>query len=834
MAARVNKQFVIILVSVIVTLMIGVAALAVWMQSKTGETRVAQGDEAMAAGNYEEAERLYGRAVNKDQTRVDWLEKWIDALTKTTPQSELAYRKAYNELYIQALRQLSVNQPTKPQPLLNYIKEIDDRFALTGGQTASGYQSFVTQIDERARRLPEDDPLTKKIRGYRGRALLGLMIATSVDPEVREEALADLRAAAESDPADWESAYAIVRWHYAEAERFVREVRPDLAEPAMEKANAELRTLVDALGDTIPEVAVYELAVELEYRSREAATTEQRRAVIQELRPMAEAVVEQFETTPLEDVRVSALNRAFPTVSYILDRPGAEALLEVARRKLEAEPENPSVMTLAADFAKRTGSLEEAFDIYGRVAELADRPVSLIGYVMPFYRRAAVSERIGILIQKVDNAEEADRDALLAEAQAERDRYAEMVGAAQEGELKLRDAQIAIRRGENSRAIALLAELRRTTATDSPDVLLPLARALAGQGNFGEARRVYSELIDLEPRIAPMLELAQIELQQRNLTTALALYERAYVLAPENEEIAQRINLIKRGQGEQVTPTDLDPIVVAILDAREAVSSGDDARAVTILEAAYEKAPTDMRILRELIPLDISEGGRELAAQRVERSLQVDPNNGRLMALRTQLTETDPLKIQLEIVEQMDADDYTKHLARYNVYLQQDDMNDEALAELDAAEALKPNDKRLVDVRFNRALLEGDIDEARRWQERASDANLDERGGLLYLGRVQLAEGNTAEAESTLKRAVDRIEYDPEGWRWLARAQRLNGKVDAALASYKRAYEGRPDSADIAVEYATLLATSGKGAEALAVIGPETGLLRTGRQPNRV
>jgi tetratricopeptide (TPR) repeat protein len=57
-------------------------------------------------------------------------------------------------------------------------------------------------------------------------------------------------------------------------------------------------------------------------------------------------------------------------------------------------------------------------------------------------------------------------------------------------------------------------------------------------------------------------------------------------------------------------------------------------------------------------------------------------------------------------------------------------------------------------------------------------------------------------------------------------AQQRNGKIEQALASYERAYKGNEKDSTIAAEYASLLVGTGQGARALAVLSPETGVLR--------
>ena len=80
MATRVNTKFVLLLMIVIFTILGGVGALWFLQMRRDAERNVRQGDVAMAAGDYEMAKRMYGRAVHKEPWNLAYLDLLQDAL----------------------------------------------------------------------------------------------------------------------------------------------------------------------------------------------------------------------------------------------------------------------------------------------------------------------------------------------------------------------------------------------------------------------------------------------------------------------------------------------------------------------------------------------------------------------------------------------------------------------------------------------------------------------------------------------------------------------------------------------------------------------------------
>ncbi len=100
MATKVNVKFVTILGVSLVALAAVVMGGAYFTLKKSGDENVAKGESLLAAGDFKGAAFEYSKAVRKDQTNVEWLKKWRDALLMDIPDTEAAYQESYSSDYM--------------------------------------------------------------------------------------------------------------------------------------------------------------------------------------------------------------------------------------------------------------------------------------------------------------------------------------------------------------------------------------------------------------------------------------------------------------------------------------------------------------------------------------------------------------------------------------------------------------------------------------------------------------------------------------------------------------------------------------------------------------
>src|SRR6185295_9201999 len=125
------------------------------------------GDAAMAKGDIKTADRFYGRAVGKDQSRADWIVKWRDARRQLVPETQSAFGEDY-VMYVGILRTLAVTKRTDVEAHRDYLTLLLEQTTLGGGGR-NDWARLVTEADASLRYFePEQPPALRRFRGIAG------------------------------------------------------------------------------------------------------------------------------------------------------------------------------------------------------------------------------------------------------------------------------------------------------------------------------------------------------------------------------------------------------------------------------------------------------------------------------------------------------------------------------------------------------------------------------------------------------------------------------------------------------------------------------------------
>jgi len=855
MATRVNKKFVVILAGSMVVLFGAVGAAGLIAMKGRAARGIAKGDALMNRGEFEEAAKVYSRSVNLDQTKQDWIEKWIAALTKSTPAVRAEYEQSYG-FYRTALRQLAALRATDSEAQIRYIRELD-RSIREGGNTRDSLDFLVRETEGRLTELKPEDAGTKILLRYRGLGLVDIMSLTTIDEAKRQQALSDLEAAISADPKDWESKIGVIRWHLAEGERGLREGRGDLTKGESAVATRLLDEFL-AQNPGHPEgMLMAFIFKQTEIIRGGSAKFDSLKAMGDALSQEAVKVVAAAVSAPDSELRPEHIQRLAGMLSKGVGIEGAGALLELVDRTLAKYPDDAALMLSKGVLLMEKGDVKEAVVQFQRVVDLPDIPVSLEGLLMGSRRQTAVALQVDAALRQWSEADQRKDDAgkreALAAAKGFRKKLADLVGVRGREVLLLRDAKIAMAEGHFAEAVQNLSELRQTEAGTTIEALQLLAQSLEQQQNHGEARRVYLELIEKAPNLPwAHAKIGEMNLRLGNTEQARDNYAVALKLDPSNPDLRTRFENIQGALARRdsvLKPGDAsaaeagakpgaggaaggggggDPILDAIIESRAKRIDNDEAGAVAMLEKILAEHPEDNRLIREMAQTYIQIGRREKAVALLERSAAAKPGDKALAQLLTLAQAESPVEGQLAVIAQADAPELDKALERFQVLIRAG-RKDEAKAALAAAESMSRDDARVLDLLFVMALNEGDRARYMELAKRAAEQNTDQMNGLLYQARIELVEGKDREAVTTLERAVKINDFQPAVKRLLAQAYQKVGRVQDSINAYTRAYEGKPDDPATARDYALALAAANRGAEALDVISPTKGVLRFGQ-----
>ncbi len=816
MAGKVNIKFVAILGVSLVVLAGGAAFLAYKVVARSGDDHERAGDKLMEVGDFRGAADEYSMAVSEDRTNVRWLKKWRDALIKVVPETEVAYRDAYQKHYMGILQQLANVQSSDVAAQEDYLRALDEQSRLVGasGQT---WTDIATAADRSITALAQVNPDTQRLRRYRGLALLAA--ARTIDPneQTKQQIIDDLRAAIEADPNDVEAQLGIAELFVADATRAKRAGRLDEHQRLWDEAKAHLRTLVaNSPDDARPMMRLWEM--ETDEKLEAAKTVATKDAAIREAGAGLDPIVDAVTRMPEAAIDRPFLVRLQRNLFAARKDDGAELWLGVVERLLSTRSQDPVLLLLRAEALGQAGQHEQAIEQYQKIVDMPDLPVSLEGIVLRSQRVSAVAAQVEQTLQIWSKTPEESKPEAMARVKAARDRLAERVS---EDNLTLlrADALIAVNDGRNSDAIRLLTELNTRTGASDSGVLFMLAKALERDGSLGAAIQQYDRILTIEPsNYTAQMEATEIEMRLQNVQKAYERIKGLQAVDPDNPRIKTWYETLRTLIENQESDAISDPTMRALLEARRARLQDPPqfATAERILDRLMREQPDDPRPLVERVTVHTARNEIEQAKQLVEQGLEKFPKNQELVLAKLQLQNPDPIWVRLEYIRQSEVPEMDKLLQIFYI-LRSGNRLEEAEETLRQAIALDPNDSRIIEIQFVEALEAGDFASAREQATLAAKANVDQLNGQLYQARLDLAERKVDAAIATLDRATTQMPFSAPAWRLLGQARIAKGNIETGLDAMRRAMDIRPTDPTTVRPLIGMLIELQRTEEALAV-----------------
>lgn len=815
MAAKVNVKFVAILAAVLLLLTAGAGFLAYQVISKSGEDHERMGDEFAASGQLEEAAEEYSKAVAEDPTNVRWLTKWRNTLVQIIPDTQQEYSEAYGEHFIGILRQLANAQPTDPAPQREFLDAVYRQSVLSSstGQQWSDVRDMAVRM---TRQLDQSRPEAQAARRYAGLAGVAQMRTMDVTADRKREIEEDLRAAIEGDPNDMQSHLALLEMQTIEAQRVKRNGRLDEAERRIAEAKAQADALIARFpNDPRPQLRRWQIEVMLPIEL--VQTFPQQEQFRDTYGPMLDPVIEKVDKS-----EEALADRAFLQGlqgALLTSRPedGPDIWLGVLDRATRVSPDDTGLKMLRAEALSYRQLDEQAIEQYQEILDAPDLTVSLEGLMLRGYRTAAAAAMVERAVRIWEIAPEDQKEAAGERAKRLRDQLAQRVPA--DSQLLVRaDALIAYTDRDWGTAVNHLADLNRRAQSNDVGVLRLLAQALHNQGNLGVAVEQYDRIVQLDPRnVEAQLRASQIEIRLQNFRGALARLRTVEVIDPENEEIRNQIEVIRRAIEQEGTIT--DPVLAGLVEARHMRSDAggnDVAGAKAKLDQMLLDYPNDSRVAEERILVALADNDLDDAKRRNAAALEKFPGDPRFRSIAIQLEEGDPVLRQILLIDEAGGSEFERALRKYYVYRSAgDEWRDKAKEMLDFAKAARPDDPSLVEIQFVEAIEAKDYAKAREYAMEAARNNLDEVNGLLYQGRLEMAEGKSDAALATLTKATEQMPFSAAAWRLLGQVRLGRGQVDPALEAFRRAVEIRPNDPSLVKPYLIALLDLRRDSEAL-------------------
>ncbi len=818
MASRVNVKFAVAL-AVGVILIGGAGILVAYLAiNQTGDEYIARGDAALAEGDLELAAQNYEDAVGHDRTRIDWLEKWRSVLVQLTPETQAEYERSFTRHYLGILEQMAVLEWDNAERQRTLIDARYNQVYKIARGNINAWQTIADLTKERVERLDQSDPDAKSLRRYRGIAIVSQMALTDVDPVLRDEGLADLRAALEAKPEDVESARAIVIWHALMWRRAHLDRRTVEARRLQQELEREVTAMREAFPNE-PRAALAILEVRLDRIAAEYSNEAEQRAAMRALAGEEQPAITAFQTAPEDSFDAQDLVRLNTVLARLSTPNRLEVMDGIITRIANNEDVDPRLVVLRAEVLGGLARYDDSIAILQDWLADPIRPLSLEGLVQRAFRPQALRRLADQALAKWESAEEPnEKAAALAIAKdAQRQLNETTQGGEQSTEALSVAGKLAMAENRHAEAVRLFTELVDKAGQNDSDTRWRLAQSLRAANQLGASRAQLRLILDQDPNnLRAMLSLADIHARLKEDAQAravLATVKDLYPELPEIEQIEQRLDELL-----EVNP-ELEATRTRIAQARAVRSNQSPeglARAREILNAALQDDPDSIPFTIELIDVETMSGELAEARRLVTNALTAHPNHPQLTRLRRSLQSDDPFAASIAIIEDSGMTPLQK-LVRQHQFAKGQGRPDAAEDYLNRLRSEYADEPMVIDLLFSQALRENDVDAARRLVSRAVKLNSDQANGLMYQARLELLENNHEAAARSLRQARDILPFDPRVLLLLGQTELRLGNVSDGLRALSSAYESRPDDANVALRYLGTLRELQRDEDALAV-----------------
>lgn len=829
MASKVNTKFIILLSAGLIGL-VGLVGMALFVFGKNSASDlVAKGDAEMAKGSARMAAEYYSRAVNKEQTNTDYIIKWRDALAQYAPDDITRFAESYRN-YVLATRQIATVQSTNVDAQRDYLNIL--RAELDTEDVSRPTLENLIRETETLLKYHEQQPKDGKwntLRRFRGVAIVQIMSSTpDVKPEVVSQGRDDLVAAIAADPTDAESAVALEAWYEIQGSRLDTVTRSaEIAELAA-SAQAVIDTAI-AANPSHPLLMM--AAIRREYAANDAliranvsADPQAAQAAFAAAReaamPKLDALAASMKAIP-GGPKFSQVMRLRQLENMIDPMSQSARTEEVLRTALEADPEDSELLLMRGDVLAERFQFADAIASVQKIIDTKPKPISLEGYQLFERKTRAVFLQALWGVKNWEQIKEAEPKAEAIKFARERFELLKTKDDPESPQIALVAAYLAFVDQKYIDANRAIDQYNSKVKGRNPDALWLKAVISEQVREPGATKRALDDLLRLRPNdLRAIIALARVEAGLGNSARSEQLVDGVLKVLPEYgpAKDLKKALAANRGEGDSS-----DPLTKALMDIdrldKELAESKDpqrDEKVMALIEAKHAEFPAEIRLAQVRAIQNVRMNRRDEARRVVEAALAANPDSEVLKSTLIAVNNTDPVKRDEELIKANSAlSDLDRAIALYSLY-QSAGRRDDAAAQLTKAIAINPEDPRVIELQFIRALDLKDFATAQAACDRAVAANLDNAGGATFRARLFAARGQFSEAITTLEQAISKGGASPEIWRLMGRIQNSAGKNSDAIKSFREALTLRPSDVPTINDLVQTLVVAGRATDALA------------------
>lgn len=835
MQRRSNRKFVVLLiVGLVLVGMVGIGAYYWYGVRRNPDRYLAQAEKLIHEGDHENADRAYGKAYvyeKNPQRKIEILITKAEALRDWPAQTnqQLQERLGGVEACWRTIREIDPEheRATREQLEMNYA-----RARLFAGNV-NAWTSLYNLTDDALELVPD----SLMLKRYRGLAQVARMEQIDLTEPQRQQARDDLEAALPSDPDDVTLNFSMARWFVAEAANNQRLGRDARAAELRAEAEKRARRFYQQHPDD-PEAGL--ALVRILWSIAGAERDESR---LDEIRALLSEVEQDLLETDLPDPTMIVANLLLridqeqvelddgTTTQRGLWRAG-----QLLRHRLSHHPDDLETMVSLASLLKRQGRLDHAIEFYAAASAERKMPIVIESLQQTNLQLQAIKELGELYLAKHEMNAEPPAEGTwldLARQQVE-DLVAEAGGT---GWAFLMEGKLALVDGDYRLAVKKLDAADRQFAGQNIDAIRLSAQALLELGESGAAADRLERFIGTEMGgrfIKPYLDLAQLRLQQNDLTRARRYVQTILEQQPTNARAQLLMSDILVREGANLRSSDAAAAserfnqALQILEAFENQDEpalvqrrarlyqalDQDDQALALLEQHCAEHPEDMASFQRLLGMYRNAGQTEKALALIDEAVEHHPDRKQLLELLrgTVTGETEQMAAQVRQILEADSDDPIGRALKLRAFAMQrqraaEQAGDQALAQQFEAEAdehlakameldATQSDERVLRLQFELAIGREDWEEASQIVARVAELNdgegLDRAHGRLWLGQLQVARQQWRQARETYEQALDEMPTDSNAWRILGDVrQQLSQPIEAETA-YRQSVELNP------------------------------------------
>jgi tetratricopeptide (TPR) repeat protein len=826
MASRVNTRFVILLIAGVVALL-GLLILAYSVAVKSAGDLAKRGDQFMQEGDYKQAELAYSKAVNKDVTNTENIQKWIDSLEKIVPETETEYTDRFRD-YLGAIRKTATIQRNNVEAHERFLQFnnmiLQSRYSRAQADAIINDTSGVlAYFDNRSDGIED----WERLKRFRGLAIVEIAKRSGeLTDDQFELAIEDLTRAIEADSDDVESVIGLMNIRAILVSRDSPDHDLDAPIASLEASKG----MADEFLATHPNNAkmkIQRILIEADIARREIMKTSRGADLIN-------AVTESYasfegDLIEIADLLVGSARdqldlKAVNSLASLESAIAPDSKMSTTRRLIDAmieeDNENAELLGLAGQVAKEVGDFEESLGWFSRIDELETKPLSYEGLRQYDIQRQSLLAQATI---RIDMAQALSPDApqdevgsAIAAAEETRDRFASSV-TEDNLSLVMLNGKIARLKGDLNEALRLFVKFNEQTQRINPEGLWQEGVTASQIGQYGVARKALAEMIPIDPsnrKLLAMLTLARVNVQLRDYLAASNIYKEILAISPTMQIAQDGLDNVNKLLNPELNE---DPVIAAVFTSRQMRlgtedTPGDYAGAIEYLRNAVEELDYAPMISQELASLLLDSNNIGGAKEILQKSADLNPDDAQLHKMLSAISSEDTTDILVEMIRMSDRDAFDKLLsiAQVGADRNRPDLLSESVDELNA---IAPDDIRVIELSFVNAVKKDDLETARQIAARTDISRVESLG---FQARLAASEDNPTRAIELLEQAAATGTADASVYQMLAILQRETGDPRTAIQSFQRALAIRPDNSSTITEYIVTLAGTGQYEEALS------------------